>query len=711
VRTGLIALALLLLPLVVALVLVLRHHHLDSGAVALVAGLSVGLPALLLAWVGYLKASSSGTGVSELNLEKVADQLAVAVRAQWKDEAAARRLWDPYPLPVSWVAADSSLTDNWELLVKIARSSAIWSERSDAWAAGPDELAGAGDDLVKVLARVPTGRLVVLGEPGAGKTMLMVRLVLDLLDHRTPGDPVPILASVASWNPLEQDLWAWLAAQLMTDHADLANPPPGGIEDTTLAAALLDSGLILPILDGLDEIPEQVRGPAISKINDVLHPGERLVVTCRSQQYQDAVRPAGGVAVNLRGAAAVGLLPLSDDAVRGYLCDDAADQAAKVRWDPVLAVLGTATPAGQAMTTPLMVGLARTIYSPRPGEKVGELPDPAELCDSGLADRTAVESLLFDAFIPAAYRQRPAGRSDTQDAENRWKTQDAEKWLVFLARYLERTIRGPDLAWWQLPRAPSRSPTLCGLVVGFVSGLVVGLGLMAGLGIVYGLVGGLVVGLGLGLVVGIELEPDGPSRRVQLNAGTLVAGLAGGVVSGVVLGLVIVLVFGLGFVSGFVSPLVFMLVFMLVFGLVRGLEGTPSNLAAAASPSAVLARDREAAFLIMTVVGLAVGLGSGLLLGLGGGHPSGLRFGLAAGLVSGLVFGLGASSARAAWPSYIVSRAWLASHHQLPWSLMSFLADAHRRGVLRQAGAVYQFRHIELQRRLATRPSDTAGTS
>jgi hypothetical protein len=34
---------------------------------------------------------------------------------------------------------------------------------------------------------------------------------------------------------------------------------------------------------------------------------------------------------------------------------------------------------------------------------------------------------------------------------------------------------------------------------------------------------------------------------------------------------------------------------------------------------------------------------------------------------------------------------------------MGFLADAHKRGVLRQAGAVYQFRHIELQHRLANR--------
>jgi hypothetical protein len=37
---------------------------------------------------------------------------------------------------------------------------------------------------------------------------------------------------------------------------------------------------------------------------------------------------------------------------------------------------------------------------------------------------------------------------------------------------------------------------------------------------------------------------------------------------------------------------------------------------------------------------------------------------------------------------------------------MGFLADTHRRGVLRQAGAVCQFRHIELQHRLANRGTD-----
>jgi len=39
---------------------------------------------------------------------------------------------------------------------------------------------------------------------------------------------------------------------------------------------------------------------------------------------------------------------------------------------------------------------------------------------------------------------------------------------------------------------------------------------------------------------------------------------------------------------------------------------------------------------------------------------------------------------------------------------MSFLGDAHRRGVLRQVGDVYQFRHLDLQNRLAGQGGATA---
>jgi hypothetical protein len=71
-----IALAAFLLPWAWALVQVLRHHHLDSGAVGILATLSLGLPVLWLAWAAYLEARRSAQ-VGELTMAQVADQLAI----------------------------------------------------------------------------------------------------------------------------------------------------------------------------------------------------------------------------------------------------------------------------------------------------------------------------------------------------------------------------------------------------------------------------------------------------------------------------------------------------------------------------------------------------------------------------------------------------------------------------------------------------------
>jgi hypothetical protein len=112
-------------PWVLALVQIHRHHHLDSGAIGLVATFSFGLPALWLAVAGYLDAGRSAR-VSKLTLAQVADQLAIAVGAQWTAEADWRRLNNPYPLPVSWTAADASLAGAWDSLVRLANSGAGW---------------------------------------------------------------------------------------------------------------------------------------------------------------------------------------------------------------------------------------------------------------------------------------------------------------------------------------------------------------------------------------------------------------------------------------------------------------------------------------------------------------------------------------------------------------------------------------------------------
>jgi hypothetical protein len=189
--------------------------HYELSMPATVVALLPGLGTSYLAWAQFRadRQEAASAAAGQVTLGQVADQFAVAVRAQWEAEAAHQRLNDPHPLPVAWLPADPSLVEAWHDLVTTAYG---WpggpSTNPATWAAGPAGLAGAGNDLAEVLARVPTGRLVVLGEPGAGKTMLLVRLLLDLLARRAPGGPVPVLVSLAAWNPVEDDLATWLTS-------------------------------------------------------------------------------------------------------------------------------------------------------------------------------------------------------------------------------------------------------------------------------------------------------------------------------------------------------------------------------------------------------------------------------------------------------------------------------------------------------------------
>ncbi len=143
------------------------------------------------------------------------------------------------------------------------------------------------------------------------------------------------------------------------------------------------------------------------------------------------------------------------------------------------------------------------------------------------------------------------------------------------------------------------------------------------------------------------------------------------------------------------------LTFVVVMGMLTGRMGVPIDPSKPTSPGNAHARDRRGML-------YRVGFGAlaGILIGSAAapGFADSFAAGLATGFASGFALGLALSFLLTSWPSYTVSRLWLAAHHKLPWRLMDFLEDAHQRGVFRQVGSVYQFRHIDLQRGLASRP-------
>lgn len=196
--------------------------------------------------------------------------------------------------------------------------------------------------------------------------MLMVGLVLDLLHpgRRSNGGLVPVLASLASWDPVSQDLHGWLGETLITSYPDLAAAPPPGSAGVNRFEALLEAGLILPILDGLDEVPEAARPLAITQINNELRPGEQVVVTCRTEQYQAMVSPQDGQGATLR-AAAVQLRTLPFSEVTSYLRRDVGP-GAEDRWD-FLDALNAESPVRQVLTGPLIkfISSERTVVHAR----------------------------------------------------------------------------------------------------------------------------------------------------------------------------------------------------------------------------------------------------------------------------------------------------------------------------------------------------------
>ncbi|GAA3862618.1 BTAD domain-containing putative transcriptional regulator [Saccharothrix violaceirubra] len=651
-------------------------------------------------------------------LDRAAEELATAVFRQWTAEVELRSLQRPEPVQVRWAGTGRPVA---------ASDSAVLGGRRDG--VQRLDLRGGLTDLVSGFRRLPARQLVVLGEPGAGKTVLAILLALGLLADAGKGEPVPVVLPLSSWDPVRQHLHTWLAGKLLEEYPGLGNRAVYGRDAAT---RLVAEGRVVPVLDGLDEIPPALHAVAIDALDQAMAGARPLVVTCRGDEYEDAVRDSGAI---LARAAVVEIDPVGPDDAIEFLT--ARQRQGDTRWQPVAEHLRhrPGGPLARALSTPLMVDLARVAHA-------DPAADPGELCDdSRFPDATLVEEHLLDAFLPAVYAQRPAP-PDTRPAA-RHQPEQAQQWLTFLARHL-RDGRSRDFAWWHLVSAVS--PPTRALLLGLPPGLLCALTSWLAGGVTVGVVSGATYTVA-GCLTNALGRRSGPRRVEPRFRGTRKGFLWR---FGLGVAIAIGLSFGWSLTPGVVAVLA------VVFGLSLGVHvwlDVPVDATRVSSPRTVLRQDRAAVLAYAVSFAVSLGLFFGVVFWFNGEAPAnepddlfdpvrgtaclltaalfgyflfgrlgsvvyalpGAAIGgqvryeavlpdLPGAVVCGVLFavtiGLSVLVSRP-WGAFVVVRAWLWCLGRTPARLTRFLDDAHRRGVLRQVGAVYQFRHARLQDRLA----------
>jgi hypothetical protein len=672
-----------------------HRNDLDAyGAYAIALALLVGS---VIAWARRWRTNiRSETGPSTAELEELSDWLAQVVGEEWTREASDRGLLVPDPIPVRWrrpsvaIAGPASTAAGTRWLQPLPGMTRATAERLKE---------GEIHGLHELYGGLGSGRLVIAGGPGSGKSGAAMLLILAALRHRDqvekadrPRVPVPVMFTTYGWSPETQPVQDWLAGRLGQVYPRLA-----GRRGALSAALLLATGKIAVILDGLDEIPEELRPVALQALSQ--QATFRLVILTRLDEMAAAAKKGG-----LQGAAAVELQDIDAATAATYLTSVQLDPPPsgwneltnRLRQDPD-------APVAKALSTPLILTLVRDAY--REGDSVRELLELRGPV-AGTASRDDIIDHLLDRLLAAAYGQSPGRPPSIYDL------QTAQHALRCIAAQMNRDGTR-DLRWWHIPNWAPFAPRVLttGLMAGLTSGLLAGcvIGVERGLkpGLVSGVIFGVIFGFGsvADAVVGripqrIEIvglskmvHPQGLKALPPLHRLELVSAVTIGVGGGVFVAAIVTSAVGLaaGLVTGLITGL------MIGFGTVLA-ASSQSSIVRTSSITPLTAWQSDQQY--SRVSGLVNGVTFGLLAGL----LSLAEIGPWPGLVNGLTgFALGLLAG--IWNSAIWSTSLtfvqLARRWNTPIRIMRLLEDAHHRSVLRTIGPVYQFRHARLQDRLA----------
>jgi hypothetical protein len=531
-------------------------------------------------------------------------------------------------------------------------------------------------------------RLTIIGKPGSGKTVLALELLVKLLEERQErrkGGAVAVRFSVSRWDGT-RSVEGWLADELV---AVYRLPPP-------VARGLLAANLVIPVLDGLDEMDHEGQAPTraaaiVAELNAWVQgtSAAPLILTCREEEYSRLSQHShSGVAGRrLLDAATVRLTDLTSAQVVRYILERGSDPD---RWQPVIDRLtgGVNDRLAAVLNTPWRLTLAMTVYGGFLHEGDLLARSPKEL----LEHTEDIDEHLLRDYVRAATASHPPARKIP------YRSGQVERWLRELAVYLDRNARtdrsvggrelsGTDIVLHQLwPIAGDRLPRRVDTVLAAVMS-VPGFTWFAAYAFSHAtfwriLFFPVLAGYIAALCRASSAYWIGPKpldyRQLVTWRGLAQLAIAAGV------GIIAAFLFtpwagaAVGFgawVAGGIS--------------ITPMQGLVTTVIRVTTPRDPLRRD----------------LGLSLASGMSAAPALGLAFSQYLGVVAGWTCGVGYAClvgltvASAPWRRYLAML--LSTRGRLPWRLGWFLDWACEAGLLRVSGIAYQFRHHELQDWLA----------
>ena len=259
----------------------------------------------------------------------------------------------------------------------------------------PQQTLALGTQAIDVFDALGEGRsLLILGEPGSGKTITLLQLTRELLirAEQDASHLIPVVFNLSSWKQ-GLSLSAWLVNELNTKYQ-----VPKAIGEPWVKQQQL-----LLMLDGLDEVQACDREACVDAINHFQRTdGTEMVVCSRIKDYKRLPR-------YLNFQDAIYLKPLIPEQIHRYF-DQFSNQLHDLR-----KLLASDTALQDLAQSPLMLNLMVLAYSNLPTE---HLPKKTQVEDH--------KRQLFDVYIRRMLSHRIA--------QKKYENLQIIQWLSWLSK-------------------------------------------------------------------------------------------------------------------------------------------------------------------------------------------------------------------------------------------------------------------------------------